>query len=241
MEKELDLVEDALSRHRRRRVTNWPSIHIPGIIFGHHPVVRESKLHYLQDQWAVRTEEDDASSPERYFGYAESVSDLIVKTAEGYVHVEGTSWSRGYTIDATDSAVLIPSELLNQLDELGSRVLGQQQTILELRKKLARFMDLQPKPAIDFEALGNQVKDRYAQVAQVTGIYQRELGDTQEFVVVTSNKQYDDQLMDQLIDIEIAILDEFPVGQIDFTFVPEFAVSGNNGDLQENAQVIYQR
>lgn len=120
----------------------------------------------------------------------------------------------------------IPSEIIRKLYDLVTH-LWQPQSIDY--SKLISSLELE-----------KAITDEYKNIAQVSAITASFSENFNQFTIFTSNHQYDNVLMDRLIDIEIIIKRRFPslLFSIDYlTFDPN---TGKDLSINLNESVLYQ-
>lgn len=117
----------------------------------------------------------------------------------------------------------------------------------EIQKKIFDFLaTLQTERELDYSSiligklLENSVLEKYRGIQQVSAITSARQEDFSQFTVYTSNPHYDDQLMNQLIDLEIELKHQFPdlLFAIEYlTFIPD---RGKDIPLSQKESLIYQ-
>ena len=89
--------------------------------------------------------------------------------------------------------------------------------------------------------LSNFIADLFSEAPEVSFIYLSDIGDYISVWVFTSNKRYDDALMDELLDCEIFIMKEFPQEKFDIRYVPLVMIDTPDDVVGSPAVEIYRR
>lgn len=85
------------------------------------------------------------------------------------------------------------------------------------------------------------IHERYSQIDEVEAIYE-EIDDTQHtFWIFTSNRRYDDELMDRLIFQEEEIFDIYPKHNMSINYVASVMAENHREVVGNNAAIIFER